>query len=84
MSGQLISEVLEKDATGEIAHIYAEIRRLWGVPNVTTIVRHVASVPGVLEWYWSIIGPANACGDFQETALGMVDTLATEPPTTAS
>ncbi|MDP7391892.1 MAG: hypothetical protein QGH07_08625 [Alphaproteobacteria bacterium] len=79
MSRQLISEVLEKDATGEIARIYAEIRRLWGVSNVTTIVRHVASVPGVLEWYWSIIGPANACGDFQETALGMVDTLATEP-----
>jgi len=79
MSGQLITEVLEKDASGEIAHIYAEIRRLWGVPNVTTIVRHVASVPGALEWYWSIIGPANECGDFQEAALEMVDTLATEP-----
>ena len=79
MSGQLISEVLEKDATGDIAYIYAEIRRLWGVPNVTTIVRHVAAVSGALEWYWSIIGPANECGDFQETALSIFDTLATAP-----
>ena len=55
MSGQLISEILEKDATGDIADIYAEIRRLWGVPNVTTIVRHVAAVPGALEWYLSLI-----------------------------
>ena len=79
MSGQLISEVLEKDATGDIAYIYAEIRRLWGVPNVTTIVRHVAAVSGALEWYSSIIGPANECGDFQETALSIFDTLATAP-----
>ena len=79
MSGRLISEILEKDALGEVAHIYGKIRRLWGVPNVTTIVRHVASVPGALEWYWSIIEPANECGDFQEVALTMVDTLATEP-----
>jgi hypothetical protein len=79
MSGPLISEVLEKDATGDIADIYAKIRRLWGVPNVTTIVRHVASVPGALEWYWSIIGPANECGDFQETALAIFDKVATAP-----
>jgi len=79
MSGQLISEVLEKDATGDIADIYAEIRRLWGVPNVTTIIRHVAAVSGALEWYWSIIGPANECGDFQETGLSIFDTLATAP-----
>ncbi|MFL2541484.1 MAG: hypothetical protein ACJ0UT_05865 [Candidatus Latescibacterota bacterium] len=79
MSRQLISETLEKDATGEIARIYAEIRQLWGVPNVTTIVRHVASVPGALEWYWSIIRQANECGDFQEAAFSMVDTLAAEP-----
>jgi hypothetical protein len=36
---QLISEILEKDATGDIDHIYSEVRRLWGVPNVTTIIR---------------------------------------------
>ena len=78
---ELISEILEKDATGDIADIYADIRRLWGVPNVTTIVRHVASVPGALEWYWAAIGPVNACGDFQETALALVDTLETRPMT---
>ena len=62
---QLISEIFEKDATGDIDHIYTEVRRLWGVPNVTTIVRYVASIPGALEWLWAAIGPANKCGDFQ-------------------
>jgi hypothetical protein len=78
---QLISEILEKDATGDINHIYSEVRRLWGVPNVTTIVRHVASIPGTLEWLWAAIGPANECGDFQKMALALVDTLETEPLT---
>ncbi len=75
----LISEILERDATGETARIYSEIRRLWGVPNVTTIVRHVASIEGCLEWLWASIEPAHLCGDFQEAALALTDTAAIEP-----
>lgn len=75
----LISEILERDATGETARIYGEIRRLWGVPNVTTIVRHVASIEGCLDWLWATIEPAHLCGDFQETARGLTDTAAMEP-----
>lgn len=75
----LISEILERDATGETARIYGEIRRLWGVPNVTTIVRHVASIEGCLEWLWASIEPAHLCGDFQEAALALTDTAAIEP-----
>ena len=75
----LISEILERDATGETARIYGEIRRLWGVPNVTTIVRHVASIEGCLEWLWATIEPTHLCGDFQETAHALTDTAAMGP-----
>ena len=75
----LIPEILERDATGETKRIYDEIKRLWGVPNVTTIVRHVASIEGCLEWYWATIEPAHLCGDFQETALALTDTIAAPP-----
>ena len=75
----LIREILERDATGETKRIYDEIKRLWGVPNVTTIVRHVASIEGCLEWYWATIEPAHLCGDFQETALALADTTAATP-----
>ena len=75
----LIREILERDATGETKRIYDEIKRLWGVPNVTTIVRHVASIEGCLEWYWATIEPAHLCGDFQETALALADTTAAPP-----
>ena len=75
----LIPEILERDATGETKRIYDDIKRLWGVPNVTTIVRHVASIEGCLEWYWATIEPAHLCGDFQETALALTDTIAAPP-----
>ena len=76
---ELISEIAEADASGETARIYGEIRRLWGVPNVTTVVRHVATFPGCLEWLWATIGPTNDCGDFQATANALSKTLDATP-----
>lgn len=76
---QLIAEILEKDATGEIAKTYDEIRIQFAVPNVTTIVRHVATIAGCLQWYWATLKPAVECGDFQETANALSETLAAEP-----
>lgn len=71
MADDLIPEIREADATGETARIYREIRTLWGVPNVTTIVRHVATVPGCLDWAWATLSPAMRCGDFQTAAAGL-------------
>ena len=79
MSADLIPEILEADARGEVARIYGEIRTLWGVPNVTTIIRHVATVPGCLEWAWATLEPAMRSGDFQEAAAGLSPRLDLEP-----
>ena len=46
----MLAELAERDAAGEIAAIYAEIRRLWAVPYVSSLQRHLASRPGWLEW----------------------------------
>lgn len=59
-------EIDENDATGHTARIYAELRRLWGVPYVSAIHRHMATRPGVLEWAWDAVGPAFRDGSAQE------------------
>ncbi len=64
----MLAEIDEKAATGEIAAIFEDVRRLWGVPYVSAIHRHLATRPGVLEWAWEAVGPAFRSGVAQETA----------------
>jgi hypothetical protein len=67
MSG-LLPELAERDATGEKARIYAEMKRFGAVPMVALIFRHIATLPGGIEWLWSSIGPAWRSGELQEAA----------------
>lgn len=62
------AELPEAEATGEIAGIYAEIRHFYGVPYVSSLQRHLATLPGVLEWGWAAVRPAFANGTLQDTA----------------
>jgi hypothetical protein len=64
----VLAEVGERDAAGEIAAIYAEIRRLWAVPYVSSLQRHLASRPGWLEWVWGALHPVFANGRAQTAA----------------
>ena len=63
-----LPELRESEASGEKARIYAEIRRLGGVPMVALIFRHLATLPGALEWMWAAMSPAWRSGQVQETA----------------
>jgi hypothetical protein len=63
-----LAELSERDATAEKAAIYAELKRLGGVPMVALIFRHLATLPGGIEWMWAAIGPAWRSGRLQETA----------------
>ncbi len=67
-AGRLLAELPEAEAAGEVRHIYAEIRRLSGVPMVALIWRHLATIPGTLEWAWSILEPAMRGGAVQQAA----------------
>ena len=71
----MLAELPERDATGEIARIYAEIRRLWAVPYVSSLQRHLATRPGWLEWTWAAVGPAFTSGRAQTAARRAADGL---------
>ena len=72
----MLAELRERDATGEAAVIYAEIRRLWAVPYVSSLQRHLATRPGWLEWTWAGLGPAFSSGRAQAAAWRAAEGLA--------
>jgi len=45
----------EEDAPAAIGHIYADIKRASGTSLVNLIYRHLATIPGGLEWVWGCI-----------------------------
>jgi hypothetical protein len=71
----VLAELQERDATGAIAGIYAEIRRLWAVPYVSSLQRHLATRPGWLEWTWAALAPAFTSGHAQAAAWRVADAL---------
>jgi hypothetical protein len=72
----MLAELREADATGDIAVIYEQIRRLWAVPYVSSLQRHLATRPGWLEWTWGAVGPVFATGAAQAAAWRAADGLA--------
>jgi hypothetical protein len=52
-----VPSILESDATGEVAEIYADIRQVLGTSIVNLIWRNLATVPGALEWTWIAAKP---------------------------
>jgi len=71
--GALLQELPEAQASGELRHIYSEIRRLSAVPMVALIYRHLATIPGALEWAWSVLEPAMRAGAVQQRAWQLAD-----------
>ena len=71
----MLSELRESDATGDVAAIYGEIRRLWAVPYVSSLQRHLATRRGWLEWTWAALGPAFRSGEAQRSAWRAAERL---------
>lgn len=63
-----LAELPESQATGEVRDIFAAIKRLSGVPMVALIYRHLATIPGALEWSWRLIEPVMQDGSLQRRA----------------
>jgi hypothetical protein len=70
---QTLAELSEADASGEKREIYAQLRRLSGVPMVALIFRHLATHPGLLEQTWKSIEPVLRNGMLQEAALKITE-----------
>jgi hypothetical protein len=71
----MLAELPEAAATGRIAEIYAEIRLFSGVPYVSSLQRHLATLPGVLEWAWDAIRPAMVSGAIPETGWRLAESV---------
>ena len=56
-AGADVAEIAEREAQGEIAALYGDIRRSLGVGMVNLIYRHMAARPGVLPWAWGVLRP---------------------------
>ena len=64
----MLAELAEADAKGRIAEIYDEIKYLWAVPYVSSVYKHMATRPGLLEWAWAEVAPVFRDGSAQEAA----------------
>ena len=62
---QKLSQIPERDAAPDVAALYADIRRVTQVPLVNLIYRHMATLPGVLPWVWSLIRPQILLGTIE-------------------
>jgi len=74
-----LAELPEDSATGELAAIYEQIRTTYGAPYVSSLQRHLATYPGVLQWAWSIVGPGFHNGLIPRTAWQIVQEADHEP-----
>src|SRR6266481_7461462 len=52
-----VPSILEANASGETAEIYADIRATLGTSVVNLIWRNLATMPGALQWAWSAVRP---------------------------
>ncbi len=72
MSDDVLSEIPERAATGEIADIYAALRSTLGVPMVNLVFRHMATVPGCLRWVWDCLEPLYSGDALHAAGLALV------------
>jgi hypothetical protein len=72
-------ELPESEATGELARIYEELRVYCGVPYVSSLQRHVATMPGCLEYAWAACRPAFLDGAIPETAWQRATMISVTP-----
>src|ERR1700733_14799226 len=50
----MLAEITEAEAVGEVATIYRRIKEVQGSPVVNLIWRHLATIEGALAWAWPL------------------------------
>jgi hypothetical protein len=80
LPADLLPEVAEARAVGEVRRIYGEIKRLSAVPMVALIYRHLATIPGVLEWSWALLEPVMRSGELQRRAWQLAASVSVDTP----
>ena len=68
----VLPEVSADNAEGEVKHIYQSIETALGVRLVNLVYRHLATVPGALEWAWYTVGEPFEAGIFAERSKVLI------------
>ena len=71
-----VPAIVEASATGAVAEIFADIRRVLGVEVVNLIWRHLATIPDALPWAWGMLRPLYADGTIAAEAQALHGQLA--------
>jgi hypothetical protein len=71
-----VPAIVEASATGAVAEIFADIRRVLGVEVVNLIWRHLATIPDGLPWAWGMLRPLYADGTIAAEARALHSRLA--------
>ena len=57
-----LAELAERDAKGVTAQVYGDIRKVTSATDVNLFFRHLATIPGALEWAWPALRPGYRSG----------------------
>ena len=68
-------EVSESEATGVIREIYDEIKVTMNIGMINLIYRRMASVDGVLEWFWHAVRPVLVSGEVDRALSSLTSDL---------
>ena len=71
-----VPAIAEASATGAVAELFADIRRVLGVEVVNLIWRHLATIPDALPWAWGMLRPLYADGTIAAEAQALHGRLA--------
>jgi hypothetical protein len=71
-----VPAIAEASATGAVAEIFADIRRVLGVEVVNLIWHHLATIPDALPWTWGMLRPLYADGAIAAEAQALHGQLA--------
>ena len=74
--------ITERNAHGSVADFYEDIRSTLKVPVVNLIWRHLATIPGSLEWCWSSLKPSYESNAVNVEASVLRDKVYTSVDTT--
>ena len=66
------AEIAEADATGRTREIYDDFKSSLGLPMINLVYRHLATMPGCLEWAWALLRPHFVGGAFAREAERLV------------
>jgi len=74
-----VPAIAEASATGAVAELFADIRRVLGVEVVNLIWRHLATIPDALPWTWGMLRPLYADSTIAAEARALHGWLALPP-----